>query len=149
MPGRHRVPARRKREYESSEYAAMLVRMIYAYGARIAEDPAALAHLRDIEAALRDATNAGIAGANRRPDQPYSLAEIADIYGVSRQAVHKRVRLGEAVLGRLAAARGKGAVVRLEDMRQARAEVLRAAGIPDRTGSPRELTAGQDEEGPR
>jgi hypothetical protein len=144
MPGRHRLPARRKRDYESSEFAAMLVRMIYAYGARAGDDPAALTHLRDIETAIRDAANAGIAAANRRPDQPYSLAEIADIIGVSRQAVHKRVRLGEAVLSRLAAARNNGAVVRLADMRQARAAGLAAAGLPDRTGSSRELTAGSD-----
>ncbi len=145
MTGRHRLPDRRKREYESSEYAAMLVRMIHAYGVRIAEDPAALTHLRDIETAVRDAANAGIAAANKRPDQPYSLAEIADIVGVSRQAIHKRVGLGEAVLGRLAAARSRGAIVRLEDMRRTRAAGLAAAGIPDRTGSQRELTTGQDQ----
>jgi hypothetical protein len=133
MAGRHRLPDRRKREYESPEFAAMLVRMIYAYGARIGNDPAALTHLRDIETALRDATNAGIAAANRRPDQPYSLAEIADITGISRQAIHKRVRLGERVLTRLAAARGNGAVVRLADMRRSRADGLAAAGLPDRT----------------
>jgi hypothetical protein len=144
MAGRHRLPDRRKREYESSEYAAFLVRMIHAYGVRIGEDPAALTYLRDIEAAVRDATNAGIAAANQRPDQPYSLAEIAAIIGVSRQAVHKRVRLGERVLARLAAARGNGAIVRLQDMRRTRAAGLAAAGLDDRTGSQRELTAGQD-----
>ena len=145
MAGKHRLPARRRREYESSEYAAMLIRMIYAYGSRVGEDPAALTYLRDIETAVRDAANAGIAAANLRPDQPYSLAEMADIVGVSRQAIHKRVRLGQAVLGRLMAARSNGAIVRLEDMRKARAAGLAAAGIPDRTGSPRELTSGQDQ----
>jgi hypothetical protein len=143
MAGRHRLPDRRKREYESSEYAAMLVRMIYSYGARVGDDPAALTHLRDIENAVRDAANAGIAAANRRPDQPYSLAEIANIVGVSRQAIHKRVGLGERVLARLAAARSNGAIVRLEDMRKTRAAGLAAAGLPDRTGSQRELASGQ------
>jgi hypothetical protein len=144
MTGRHRLPDRRKRDYESSEYAAMLIRMIHAYGVRIADDPAALTYIRDIEEAVRDATNAGIAAANRRPDQPYSLAEIASIVGVSRQAVHKRVRLGERVLSRLAAARSSGAIVRLDDLRKTRAAALAAAGIPDRTGSQRELASGQD-----
>jgi hypothetical protein len=62
--------------------------------------------------------------------------------GISKQAVHKRVRLGEAVLGRLAAARNNGAIVRLADMRKKRAAGLAAAGLEDRTGSPRELAAG-------
>jgi hypothetical protein len=142
VPGKHREPARRRREYESSEFAAYLIRIIQAYGNRIGQDPAALTHLRDIENELRDAVNAGIAAANLRPDQPYSLAEIASIIGVSRQAVHKRVGLGERVLERLAIARGNGAVVRLADMRKTRAARLAAVGIPDRTGSPREVEAG-------
>ena len=74
MPGRHRALARKKEQTEGSEFAAMLVRLHYAYGRRIAEDPAELAHLRDIEASLRDATNLGIATANRAARQPYSLA---------------------------------------------------------------------------
>ena len=74
-----------------------------------------------------------------------AVDQMADIVGVSRQAIHKRVRLGQAVLGRLMAARSNGAIVRLEDMRKARAAGLAAAGIPDRTGSPRELTSGQDQ----
>lgn len=141
MPGRHRTPARSKRDVESSEYAAMLIRQIQAYGKRIGQDPAALTYLRDIEEALRDSVNAGIAAANHRPDQPYSLAEIANILGISRQGMHKRVKLGEAVLTRLAIARGQGPVIRLADIRKARAAALAAAGIPDRTGSPKELTA--------
>lgn len=142
MAGRHRLPAKRKRNVESSEYAAMLIRQIQAYGKRIGEDPAALTYLRDIEEALRDSVNAGIAAANLRPDQPYSLAEIADVLGISRQGIHKRVRHGEAVLTDLAIARDQGPVVRLADMRAKRSARLAAAGIPDRTGSPRELTAG-------
>jgi hypothetical protein len=142
MTGKHRLPDQRKREYESSEYVAMLVRMIYAWGARVGDDPAAYAYRRELENALRDAGNAGLAAANRRPDQPYSLAEIAAIDGTSRSMIHKRVRLGEAVLGKLAAARTSGAIIRLADMRRTRAARLAAAGIPDRTGSQRELAAG-------
>ena len=145
MPGRHRSdrsPARRKRDVESSEYAAMLIRQIQAYGKRIGQDPAALTYLRDIEQALRDSVNAGIAAANRRPDQPYSLAEIADVLGISRQGMHKRVKLGEAVLTRLAIARGQGPVIRLADMRKTRAATLARAGVEDRTGSPREIASG-------
>lgn len=142
MPGRHRLPARRKRDVETSEYAAMMTRIIFGYGQRIAQDPVALVHLRDLEAAMRDAVNLGIYAANRFGDRPYSINEMAAILGISKQAVHKRVQLGETVWHALEAARANGPVVRLEDMRQARAALLAAAGIPDRTGSPREITTG-------
>lgn len=141
MAGRHRLPDRRKREYEASEYAAFVIRAINGWGVRAGEDPAGLAYLSAFEEALRNAANLAIATANDpERDQPYSLAEIASIMGISRQAVHKRGRLGEA----LAALRGKGPVVRLDDMRKTRAAALAAAGVPDRTGSPRELASGQD-----
>lgn len=150
MPGRHRegrlvavVPKRRaKRQVETSEYTAYLTRIIYGYGIRIGEDPVALVHLRDLEAAMRDAVNLGVYLANKEGDRPYSINEIAAIMGISKQAVHKRVRLGEPVYARLEIARTNGAIVRLADMRQTRAASLAAAGIPDRTGSPKELTAG-------
>jgi hypothetical protein len=121
----------------------MLMRMIYGYGVRVGEDPAGLAHLRDLEAAMRDAVNIGIYAANKLEDRPYSINEIAAILGVSKQAVHKRVQLGEQVFNRLEAAKASGAVIRLADMRAARAAVLGQAGVTDRTGSPRELTAGE------
>lgn len=146
MPGRHRLPAqqtRPKRQTETSEYVAFLMRTIIGYGERIGQDPAALAHLRDLEAITRDAVNAGIYLANHTGDRPYSINEIAAIMGISKQAVHKRVQLGEAVYLRLEAARADGAVIRLADMRRTRAAMLAAAGLPDRTGSPRELTAGE------
>jgi hypothetical protein len=148
MPGRHRLPARQgqakrpKRHVETSEYVAGLARFIIGYGERVGQDPAALTHLRDLEALTRDAVNAGIYLANRSGERPYSINEIAAIMGISKQAVHKRVQLGQAVYANLEAARANGAVVRLADMRQARAAILAAAGIPDRTGSPREVTAG-------
>lgn len=143
MPGRHRLPARR-RNTETSEYVAMMMRIIIGYGERIGQDPAGLVHLRDLEAVTRDAVNAGIYLANKSGDRPYSINEIAGLMGISKQAVHKRVKLGEAVYARLEAARANGAIVRLADMRQTRAAILAATGIPDRTGSPKELTAGND-----
>jgi hypothetical protein len=143
MPGRHRTAvARRRRATESSEYVAMLMRIIYGYGFRVGQDPAALAHFRDLEAGIRDAVNIGIYAANKLEDRPYSINEIASIMGISKQAVHKRVQEGEQVFLRLEAAKASGAVVRLADMRAARAAVLGQAGVTDRTGSPRELTAG-------
>lgn len=145
MVGRHsrrRLPARQRRTVETSEYVAMLMRIIIGYGERVGQDPVALIHLRDIEAITRDAVNAGIYLANRTGARPYSINEMADILGISKQAVHKRVQLGEQVYARLEAARADGAVIRLADMRRTRAAILAAAGLPDRTGSPRELGAG-------
>jgi len=153
MPGRHRLPARqpqgnnqvarRKRLTETSDYVAFMARIIIGYSERIKEDPVALVHLRDLEDGMRDTVNRGIYLANRSGERPYSINEIAVIMGISKQAVHKRVKLGEAVHARLEAAKADGAVVRLEDMRQARAALLAGLGLPDRTGSPRELTAGE------
>jgi hypothetical protein len=148
MNGRHARPgpAQRRRESrritETSDYAAMMIRVLYGYGARIGDDPAALAHLRGIEAALRDAVNVGIFTANTAGTRPYSLGEIAAILGITRQGIHKRARLGEEVFIRLEAARANGAVVRLADVRAARAAVLAEAGVTDRTGSQRERQAG-------
>lgn len=144
MTGKHsrgRVPARQRRTVETSEYVAMLMRIIIGYGERVGQDPVALTHLRDIEAVLRDAVNAGIFLANKSGARPYSINEMADILGVSKQAVHKRVGLGEQVMARLQLARANGAVIRLADMRRSRAQALAQAGLPDRTGSPREITA--------
>ena len=90
----------------------------------------------------RDAVNLGIYAANKLGDRPYSINEIAAMMGISKQAVHKRVQLGETVYIALETARSHGAVVRLDAMRQTRAMVLGQAGVPDRTGSPRELEAG-------
>jgi hypothetical protein len=133
---------RRRRQTETSDYVAMLMRIIYGYGARVGQDPAALVHLRDLEAGMRDAVNIGIYAANKLEDRPYSINEIAALMGISKQAVHKRVQLGGEVFARLEAAKASGALVRLEDLRQARARALGEAGVADRTGSPRELEAG-------
>src|SRR5437879_6328324 len=122
---------------ETSDYVAFLRRAIYGYGRRIGDDPAALVHLRELEETLRDAVNLGTYLANKGRDR-YSQNEQAAILGVSRQAVAKRISFGEAVHVRLEAERTTGAVVRIADVRARRAEGLAAAGIEDRTGSPRE-----------
>jgi hypothetical protein len=147
MSGRHAAPGRlqrrqQRRQTETSEYVAMMIRIIYGYGYRVSQDPPALAHLRDLEAAFRDAANLGIFAANRMGERPYSMAEIGRMLGVSPQAVHKRTRLGEEVFTRLEAARSAGALVRLDDVRASRARELAAAGVEDTTGSARELAAG-------
>jgi len=136
--GRHAMPRdaqktaqRRRRITEAPEYVAMLKRTLLALGYRIGDDPAALAHLREIEAALRDSVNLGIYLANKGPAR-YSIVEQAAILGVTKQAVHKRVRLGEQVYLAIEAARAGGAVVRLADIRAARAAVLAGAGVADR-----------------
>jgi predicted DNA binding protein len=91
VTGIHR---KRKRTTSGEQYAAMLRRMLTAYGTRIGQDPASgLTHLRELEQALTDAENLGIYTANRTGG--HSINELADILGVSKQAVHKRVLAGE------------------------------------------------------
>ena len=91
MAGLHR---KRKRDTTADDYAAMLGRMLAAYGKRVGADPAAsLPHLRELEQALTDSVNAGIWQANKTGG--HSVNELADILGVSKQAIFKRVSLGE------------------------------------------------------
>lgn len=134
MAGKHRAAGQ---VTETSDYVAFLQRIVIGYGDRIADDPAALAHLRDLEALLTDQVNRGIWEANAR-DGGYSQNEIAAILGVSRQAVAKRIGLGEAAAAAVTEARGGGALVRIGDVRARRAELLERAAVPDRTGSQRE-----------
>jgi hypothetical protein len=91
VSGLHR---KRKRPPATTEqYAAMLRRMLAAYGKRIGEEPVeGLAHLRELEAALTNATNLGIHAALEAGQSPTALA---DALGVSRQAIYKRAALGE------------------------------------------------------
>jgi hypothetical protein len=145
MSGRHAAPSERQRRREgrvteTSDYVAGLTRMLDAYGRRIGEDPAALAHLRDLEGALRDAVNVGIYLANKGPGH-YSINEQAAILGITKQSVHARVKAGEAVFRRQEAARSAGPLVRLADVRAARAAALVGAGVADVTGSERERAA--------
>jgi hypothetical protein len=132
--GKHRA----RRVKETSDYVAFLTRALIAWGDRIADDPAALVHLRELESTLRDQTNRGVWEANRRGQ--YSQRDIASILGVSHQAVGKRVGLGELVAAAVTAARGGGALIRLGEVRARRARLLAAAGVADVTGSDRERT---------
>lgn len=135
MNGKHR-----KRETETSDYVAFAIRVLIGYGDRIAGDPAALAHFRELETALRDNVNRGIFEANRGAVH-YSRNEMAAILGVSDIAIMKRIRNGELVYAALQAARGAGALVRIGDIRRARANALADAHVTDRTGSEREKRA--------
>lgn len=132
MAGKHRAA----RVTETSDYVAMMQRLLIAWGDRVAADPAALVHLRDFEQALTNQTNRGIWEANARGR--YSQNEIASILGISRQGVAKRIGLGQAVAAAVTAARGGGVLVSIRDVRARRAELLGGAGVADRTGSDRE-----------
>jgi hypothetical protein len=145
MAGKHRrsddaQKPRTPRVTETSDYVAMMKRIILGYGQRVGADPVALVHLRELQQAFVDATNLGMFYANRG-DSHYSQNEQAAILGVSRQAIAKRIGLGEEVHVRLEAIRDSGALVRIADVRAERARELAAAGVEDRTGSVRELRA--------
>lgn len=143
MPGHHRAsPDRQRRAQrvtETSDYVAMLTRLMVAWGDRVAADPAALVHFRELEAALVQQTNRGVFEANRRGG--YSQNEMARMLDTSRQAIAKRARLGELIYAAIEARRGGGALVRIGEVRARRARLLAHAGISDRTGSDRELRA--------
>lgn len=94
MAGLHR---RKRRATTTDDYAKMLVRMLRAYENRATQDPAAgLALLSEIETAAAEIRNVAIYGANR--DAGHSINELADMLGVSKQAVHQRVQAGEQIL---------------------------------------------------
>lgn len=131
---------RAKRVTETSDYVAFTKRTVWGFGVRIGQDPAALAHLRDLQQTFIDAVNHGMFTANKGGDH-YSQNDMAAILGTSRQAVAKRIKLGEEVHVRLESLRADGALVRIADVRAERARNLAAAGVEDRTGSVRELGA--------
>ena len=144
MNGRHAARGGKRgaerRVVETSEYVAMMLRIIGGWGDRVARDPAALAHLRELQATLADQTNRGIFEANRSAAH-YSQNEMAAMLEVSRQAIAKRVTAGEVIYARRQEAAGAGPLVRLADVRAARAAGLASAGVADVTGSPRERAA--------
>jgi hypothetical protein len=135
MNGKHR-----KRDTETSDYVAMMLRILNTWGDRIAVDPAALVHMRELETGLRDATNRGIFEANKGRDH-YSRRDIAAILGMSEIGVMKRIRLGEMAYAAMQQRRGAGALVRIGDIRRTRADLLAAANVTDVTGSERERKA--------
>jgi hypothetical protein len=138
MPGKHRADAKRQpaRVVETSDYVAFMTRVMIGWGDRVASDPAALVHLRELELTLTQQTNRGVWEANERGQ--YSQNHMAAILGVSRQAVAKRIGLGQMAAAAIAQARGAGALVRLGEVRARRARLLKAADVPDLTGSERE-----------
>lgn len=141
MTGLHRKRKDSQRVVETSDYIAMMTRIFHGLGARIAEDPVALAHLADLQATFTAAVNRGIYEANKSAAH-YSQNDIAAIMGVSQQAVSKRIKLGESAYNEYWQARADAApLVRLGDVRARRAELLADAGMDDRTGSVRELRA--------
>lgn len=142
MKGRHHagtaLQQRPPRVTETSDFVAMLRRLFNAWGDRVGQDPAALVHLAELVAELERQTNRGIFVANRGQDH-YSQRDIGRILGLTRQAIAHRIKLGELVHAELVERRLGGApLVRLADVRGARAMLLEAAGLDDRTGSDRE-----------
>lgn len=79
MPGR----------YETPDYAAMMRRMIVAWGKRVADaDPEDLAELIQARDLLDRVTGEAIA--RMKADQQLSWADIARAAGTSRQAAYER-----------------------------------------------------------
>jgi hypothetical protein len=142
MAGRHtsKALARRRRKVEDDEYAAMLLRMIHRYADRIAADPTAGVHLKELKAALANAGNVGFYAANRLADHPYGLNELADIAGISKQSMHEQIKRGEITHQALELARAEGRpIVRLADLRAARLAITEqktAASNGDRLPGP-------------
>lgn len=138
MTGKHRADGngRPRRVTETSDYVAFLTRSLIAWGDRVAADPAALVHLRELTETLTQQTNRGIWEANQRGQ--YSQNHMASILGVTRQAIQKRIGLGQLAAAAVTQARGGGALVRLGEVRARRARLLAAADVPDLTGSERE-----------
>jgi hypothetical protein len=124
VPGLHRQ--RKRRPTSTSDYAAMLRRMIARYGDRIGDDPAAgLAALRELEQTMTDSVNAGIYAAHRGG---HSYTELAGVLNVSKAAIIKRAKLGEAVL------------------RERERAMARKVRLQLQIAQPRELPAGQAKE---
>lgn len=141
MSGRHRTKRGSPRVTETSDYMAMLTRILHGYGTRIGQDPVALVHLRDLQETLAAAVNRGIYEANKSADH-YSQNDMAAILGVSQQAISKRIKQGEIAYNLYHQRVSDAApLVRLADIRARRAELLAGAGVEDRTGSVRELKA--------
>lgn len=93
MTGVHRK--RKRKPTSADDYAAMMRRMVRNYRRRAGESPAAeLPNLRAIEAEFADAMNGALYLANKTGG--HSINELAEVLGVSKQAVHKRVKAGEA-----------------------------------------------------
>jgi hypothetical protein len=129
------------RHVEASDYAAFILRVLAGLGDRIADDPAMLAHVPEIQKAITDNVNRGIFVAKNKDWQPYSLAEMGRIYGCSYQNMQQRAKRGETAHVEQQARRAGGALIRIADLRTTRAARLAAADVTDITGSARERDA--------
>lgn len=139
MAGRHRRSEGSAPRTEASEWVAWMERLIDGWGDHIASDPAAGVHYRDLQRRLEEALNLGLFQANRG-SQHYSLNEIGRMYGLTKQAIAHRIKLGEQAY---VAASSNVIQLGVRQVRRDRAAALGAAGVPDRTGSEREKAAGQ------
>lgn len=75
-------------ERDVLEYAAMMRRMVRAYGRRVADaDPEDLADLLALHAAIEEAVTEAVTGQRAAG---FSWGQIAHGLGVSRQAAHER-----------------------------------------------------------
>lgn len=78
-----------KRTYETTEYAAMMGRMLKAYGKRVGDaDVEDLAEMIELHAAFGEHVKAAVAA--QREAHGRSWADIAKATGTSRQAVQMR-----------------------------------------------------------
>lgn len=139
MAGRHagKALARRRRKVEDDEYAAMLLRMINCYADRIAADPTAGVHLKEMKDALARAGNVGFYAANRLADRPYGLNELAAIIGISKQSMHEQIRRGEITYQALELARAEGRpIVSVADLRAARLAIGQQQKSPGTDSGP-------------
>jgi len=83
------MPATARPKVENAEYAAMVRRMVRAYGRRLSDSdptdlPAALGIIAEMDAAIATAVQA------MRESAGFSWAEIAAYTGTSRQAAQQR-----------------------------------------------------------
>lgn len=123
-----------KRQYETSEFIAMLYRHSAALRRRCASDPAGLVQAVQFQRRLAEDINAAIFEANRGSDA-YSMNEMARMLGCSRQAIQQRAHRGREWIEQ------EAGTIRLADIRAARARLLAEAEVDDRTGSERERRA--------
>jgi hypothetical protein len=81
---------RRRREVETTQYAAFVARILRAYGRRVGADLDALGTLKAMRDELDTAIEDGVARLRNDPDQPASWAEIGDQLGIRRQSAQER-----------------------------------------------------------
>jgi hypothetical protein len=86
-PDCRRAYEREHRQTETADFGAMVVRMVQAYGDRVAQDPADLSDLADLLGAVNGAIRSAVAGLRSRG---YSWADIGRELGVSKQTAWER-----------------------------------------------------------